>query len=492
MVYFSGVVIRLETTGSESQFIGALLLIITISLFVFSFHLQRSSGSAMGEVELIMAESERREQELHLDVFEMRSDMKNLQFLLKTNKLTDKFDPHPSSPPLMDSSRHFRRFSYHRDSEREGTRPLKKSAETSLPKKCVLSTSSLQDTISLSKPLYPCYVMSLKNLQTLSRLITHEEALEQGLLEKLTASTRRPSCAFTYFISQTWEGENHPDNARNTKLHWLKNLRDHFQLDLDDDVWLWFDLFSVPQKDRKRQKHAILSLCVYANLCSRFIPLVRDPAEWEQLYGEKLVPVQSTAVDGISLTDLNGASDPGQGDIRRLADLTCDIFSSQEANEAATESLGPDDDMMFTELESIPGTLHRYLRRGWCRLEIVAALCPKRSALGSFSRPGPINIRFRYHHNPEDPGVGPTVTDEFILSPFDGDLTVDKDRPFLLAITNRIAREYSAYEASHSSAWDLTLDIENRPKWLKQAALFSDEINLEEALTATEGAELDF
>ena len=222
----------------------------------------------------------------------------------------------------------------------------------------------------------------------------------------------------------------------------------------------------MPQRDRKIQKLAILSLCVYANLCSRFIPLVRDPAEWEQLYGEKLVPIHSTAV-----TETN-------------------------VPVKSTESLDPDADTIFTELEGIPGTFHRYLRRGWCRLEIVAALCPKRSALGSFTRPGPINIRFRYHHNPEDPGIGPIVTDEFILSPFDGDLTVDTDRPFLMVITNRIAREYSAYETSHSTAWNLTLDIAKRPIWLKRAALLSNEVDLKEALErcreSTEGPELDF
>ena len=267
MVYFSGVIIRLDGAVSANLFIGPLLLGIIISLFVFSFYLQRSSGSAMHEVELIMAESERREQELHLDVFEMRSDMKNLQILLETNKSTDKVDPHPSSLLHPGSRVKFKPFSYQRESIRksqlkgaspskteisssEGTSPPEKGAEICSPKKCVLSskkcvlsskkcvlsTASLQGDISLSNPLYPCYVMSLKNLQKLDRLITHEDALDRGLLEMLTASTRRPSCAFTYFISQTWEGKTHPDNDRNTKLHWLKNLRDHFRLQEDDDV----------------------------------------------------------------------------------------------------------------------------------------------------------------------------------------------------------------------------------------------------------------
>ena len=31
---------------------------------------------------------------------------------------------------------------------------------------------------------------------------------------------------------------------------------------------------------------AVASLCYYATLCSRFIPLVRDESGWKQLYGE--------------------------------------------------------------------------------------------------------------------------------------------------------------------------------------------------------------
>ena len=55
-----------------------------------------------------------------------------------------------------------------------------------------------------------------------------------------------------------------------------------------DDVWIWFDFFSVPQENRRNQKLAIASLCVYAGLCSRFIPLVRDATEWKHLYAEQL------------------------------------------------------------------------------------------------------------------------------------------------------------------------------------------------------------
>ena len=42
------------------------------------------------------------------------------------------------------------------------------------------------------------------------------------------------------------------------------------------------------------------------------------------------------------------------------------------------------------------GTLKVYTKRGWCRLEILAALTPKKFWRGDW-RPGPRNIRFRYH-----------------------------------------------------------------------------------------------
>ena len=42
------------------------------------------------------------------------------------------------------------------------------------------------------------------------------------------------------------------------------------------------------------------------------------------------------------------------------------------------------------------GTLQVYCKRGWCRLEVLAALTPKKFWRGDW-RPGPRNVRFRYH-----------------------------------------------------------------------------------------------
>ena len=74
------------------------------------------------------------------------------------------------------------------------------------------------------------------------------------------------------------------------------------------ELWVWFDIISVPQNDRVLQMkaignvphHSVLprsfkggnflpgSLCAYTHLITRFIPLVRDANAWLRIYGEVL------------------------------------------------------------------------------------------------------------------------------------------------------------------------------------------------------------
>ena len=82
------------------------------------------------------------------------------------------------------------------------------------------------------------------------------------------------------------ESRTGPDNVLNSKLRWLQNLKRHLNIDTQHELWIWLDLICVPQANRENQKKAIASLCYYANLCSRFIPLVRDKNEWIELYGD--------------------------------------------------------------------------------------------------------------------------------------------------------------------------------------------------------------
>ncbi|KAH8066519.1 hypothetical protein JL722_966 [Aureococcus anophagefferens] len=244
-------------------------------------------------------------------------------------------------------------------------------------------------------------------------LPTHEAALDAGLLEVLTPNGAAPNSAFTYFISQNWEtfGESpHPDNARHTKLRWLKNMRRHMRIPAAvDEVWIWWDLVSVPQAraNRREQLNAIHSLCYYAQLCSRFIPLVRDERAWLALESLKN-PVFPTA-----------------------------------------------------------GTLETYAARGWCRLEILAALAPKKFSTGAW-RPGPRSLRFRYHHDPRDAGVGPVLSPELLRDPTRGNFTDPADADVVRPVLRLIADRYAEYARSGSGVG--RDGRRPRPDWLKRIA----------------------
>ena len=106
------------------------------------------------------------------------------------------------------------------------------------------------------------------------------------------------------------------------------------------ELWVWWDRISIPQRNANEQRAAISSLACYTQLCTRFVPLVRDPSAWHELYGDDL-----------------GEKSGGH---------------------------------------PVAGAFHTYLSRGWCRLEIVAAMAPKKLPSGAW-RPGPRSMAFRYH-----------------------------------------------------------------------------------------------
>ena len=71
---------------SDNHILGVSLFAVTIALLAMACFLQFKSGSAAKEAELIIAETERRDHELALDVKEMRSDVRNLRLQLKQLK----------------------------------------------------------------------------------------------------------------------------------------------------------------------------------------------------------------------------------------------------------------------------------------------------------------------------------------------------------------------------------------------------------------------
>ena len=170
-----------------------------------------------------------------------------------------------------------------------------------------------------------------------------------------------PNGAFSYFVSQNWESRNNPDNDEGTKLAWLKNIKAHLCIKSNREVWIWFDIYSIPQKDKRAQKRAVASLPYYAQLCTRILPLVRDVGRWAQLYNKPA----SVLYEG----------GPPCGDI------------------------------------------NTYYQRGWCRLELLCALCPKKFSDNTW-RPGPLALRMIFHEDPENtesPTLGPRLTAEHHL-----------------------------------------------------------------------------
>ena len=216
-----------------------------------------------------------------------------------------------------------------------------------------------------------------------------------------------PNGAFSYFVSQNWESENYPDNDEGTKLIWLKNMKAHLRIQDSREIWVWFDIYSIPQKDKRGQKKAIASLPHYTQLCTRILPLVRDVGRWAQLYNKSA----SVLYEG----------GPTRGDI------------------------------------------NTYYQRGWCRLELLCALCPKKFSNNTW-RPGPWALRMIFHEDPENtrsPTLGPRLTAEHhLMDPLaptlkytccydaeqNGTLgTHDCDRHHIYYVRREVAKRYIEY-----------------------------------------------
>ena len=53
------------------------------------------------------------------------------------------------------------------------------------------------------------------------------------------------------------------------QLRWLQRLKQHMALPRGREVWVWFDVISIPQRSRDMQIKAITSLPAYTQLCTR-------------------------------------------------------------------------------------------------------------------------------------------------------------------------------------------------------------------------------
>jgi hypothetical protein len=166
-------------------------------------------------------------------------------------------------------------------------------------------------TLSYGSALYPMYVIHYTTLQTLDKLIPHEEALAQGLLLQVKPSPRgtigwylvenmdgsmhggRTKCTDSFVgASHRWLRPSldtrfsHPDDEQNSKLkslqHIFNNRKQVFNTHPDFPAeYLWIDYLCVPQFHRENQTKAIASIPNYFRVIYNFISLVLDAADFE-------------------------------------------------------------------------------------------------------------------------------------------------------------------------------------------------------------------
>ncbi|KAJ8605842.1 hypothetical protein CTAYLR_000515 [Chrysophaeum taylorii] len=378
--------------------LGTILLALNFGIIGLAVRYGAEDKRRERQIELMLAEMRFKEIEADMDVIELRADILSLR---------SKYEPYLLFKTVSSSSLLVAPDDDNISAANAAHAAHAHAAADDHRRASIIKSTSRYYRFDACH--YPCYVVSLTKLRTLDRLVCHEDALERGILERLTPTSTNPNPALTYFVSHNWESPGGPDNPRNTKLEWLKRVRTHLCLPPTvNEVWIWLDFVSIPQKpsSSSEKDNAVASLCYYVNLCSRFIPLVRDHDVWRDLYGE---------------------------DISR------------------------------------EGQIQTYLGRGWCRLELLAALTPKKFASGDF-RPGPRNVRFRYHHDPTSAGTGPLVTSACVRDPRKGQFSIPGDKTAIEPVLAAIALRFAEYARSGSDAWDATLDVLTRPLWLKTLA----------------------
>ena len=155
-------------------------------------------------------------------------------------------------------------------------------------------------------PAFPMWVLPVKKLLELDEIVTHEALQAQSALVRWEPGMQ------TLFISHTWLRHNHPDGVNKEKLTLMKRLlgdilagtaRDiHPQWALSiqkggkkirinakamsqslQDGYVWLDLASIPQADKKSQPLAIASIPHYISSCNWFMVLA---GPWTHENGE--------------------------------------------------------------------------------------------------------------------------------------------------------------------------------------------------------------
>ena len=118
---------------------------------------------------------------------------------------------------------------------------------------------------------FPLHCCTVEGLLTLTRLIPHEEAVQQRIVAVIDVST---PASEILFISHKWLADRHPDDLDGSKLAQIKKmLRKNAMKNIK---YVWLDYMSIPQDSQEELQRAIESLPFYINSCRRFVSLVGE------------------------------------------------------------------------------------------------------------------------------------------------------------------------------------------------------------------------
>ena len=169
------------------------------------------------------------------------------------------------------------------------------------------------------------------------------------------------------------------------------------------EVWVWFDLISIPQHSRDLQIKAINSLPAYTQLCSRslsehnhnivpglgrLLELSRRQCGVCPLWRDALMSHTLLTVGSSRSCEMHPRGTKSINAMSSRLTARCPRGRCRRTPSADGVSADP------SCLTHHRFTRHLSLTLG--RLEILAALTPKKFWRGDW-RPGPRNLRFRYH-----------------------------------------------------------------------------------------------
>ena len=86
-----------------------------------------------------------------------------------------------------------------------------------------------------------------------------EQPCCSGVGVRSNASCRRPSSSSSSNV--------YVPSPR--QLRWLRRMKQHMAIPHGRQIWIWFDILSIPQRERDLQIKAIASLPAYTQLCTR-------------------------------------------------------------------------------------------------------------------------------------------------------------------------------------------------------------------------------